>query len=123
MFAKKTNKDRQYRGGGPRPDLNKVKRAEAKERQEGYNNLSAEEKIAKLDRKFGVGLGAAKERAKIASPVSVVKAETKSKPREIVAVDEPKIVVENKKMKAKDRRKAEQGKGSPSVSFEVKDEE
>lgn len=41
------------------------KRKEAQERQEKYNNLSIKEKIAKLDKKFGKGIGAKKERAKL----------------------------------------------------------
>lgn len=38
---------------------------EAITRQEEYNKLTTEQKIAKLDEKFGKGLGAKKERAKL----------------------------------------------------------
>ena len=36
-------------------------------RQSVHNNLSTEQKIAKLDKKFGAGIGAKKERAKLKS--------------------------------------------------------
>ncbi len=39
-----------------------VKRKEAEERQENYNKLTATQKIAKLDKKLGKGIGAKKER-------------------------------------------------------------
>ena len=42
-----------------------IKRKEAESRQEVYGNLSAKEKIAKLDKKFGKGLGAKKERIRL----------------------------------------------------------
>lgn len=41
------------------------KRKEAQERQENYIKLSVEEKIIKLDKKLGKGIGAEKERAKL----------------------------------------------------------
>lgn len=41
------------------------KRQEAEERQKYYDGLSVTEKIANLDKKFGKGQGAKKERAKL----------------------------------------------------------
>jgi hypothetical protein len=41
------------------------RKASAKERQLEYNRLTIQERIARLDKKFGKGLGAAKERAKL----------------------------------------------------------
>ena len=56
------------------------RQAEAKERQEGYASLTKEQKIGMLDRRFGEGKGAVKERAKIESASTKVAApEKKSK--------------------------------------------
>lgn len=41
------------------------KKTEAAERQAEYDKLTPEEKIAKLDKKFGNGKGANKERARL----------------------------------------------------------
>lgn len=43
-----------------------TKKEEAQERQAYYDSLSATEKIKRLNEKFGPGLGAKKERAKLA---------------------------------------------------------
>ena len=51
--------------GQKMPKTIEQKRNEAKERQEKYNNLSIKERIAKLDKKFGKGIGAKKERTKL----------------------------------------------------------
>jgi hypothetical protein len=84
---------------GPRPDLTDLKRSEAKDRQAAYDALSLDEKIAKLDFKFGKGIGAVKERAKLANT-------SKSPVKAAVAPDETNIVSDApKRMKAKDRRK------------------
>ncbi len=53
-----------------KPRLYKKKRKEqrqeeAQERQATYDKLSPEQKTAKLDQKFGKGLGAKKQRAKL----------------------------------------------------------
>ena len=41
------------------------KQNQAKERQEKYNKLSLEGKLNQLDRKFGVSVGAKKQRARL----------------------------------------------------------
>lgn len=43
------------------------KQKAAKARQEACSKLTKEQRIQKLDEKFGVGLGAKKERAKLAA--------------------------------------------------------
>ena len=43
----------------------KQKQSEAQERQEKHNNLSIKEKIDKLDKRLGAGIGAKKEREKL----------------------------------------------------------
>jgi hypothetical protein len=65
----KMNNERKFPGvggAGSRPDNVKHKVAEAAERQEAYDKLSVKEKIEKLDQQFGVGVGAKKQRAKLA---------------------------------------------------------
>lgn len=42
-----------------------IKRAEAQERQSLHSSLSKEEKLQKLNRKLGKGVGAKKERSKL----------------------------------------------------------
>jgi hypothetical protein len=42
-----------------------IKCREAETRQEAYNKLTTTQKIAKLDKKLGKGIGAKKERAKL----------------------------------------------------------
>jgi hypothetical protein len=48
-----------------RAERKKVRREEAKERQEKHDSLSIVRRIYKLDVKFGFGVGAKKERAKL----------------------------------------------------------
>lgn len=42
-----------------------VRRIEAKSRQDYYNTLSPKQRLEALDRKFGTGMGALRERARI----------------------------------------------------------
>lgn len=51
------------------------RRSEAAARQKKYNLASVEDKLAKLDRLFGVGLGAARERKKLAKELELRDAE------------------------------------------------
>ena len=65
--GRRTN-NRRYPGiKGRRPDQAKFRRDEAKERQEAFSKLSNEDKLALLDRRLGVGLGAKKQRARLAN--------------------------------------------------------
>lgn len=41
------------------------RQSEAKERQEAYNKLSTSEKLAQLDKAFGKGKGATRQRARL----------------------------------------------------------
>lgn len=45
------------------------RREEAKVRQEAYDKLTTQQKIERLDRELGVGVGAVKQRAKLAKLV------------------------------------------------------
>jgi len=56
------------------PVKNKQKRqAEAAERNEKYSNLTTAEKIARLDKTLGKGVGATKQRAKLAKQLEAEK--------------------------------------------------
>lgn len=57
---------RKYSGGGRRPDNTKHKQEEAIERQAAYAALSTQQKIDLLDRRLGVGVGAVKQRTRLA---------------------------------------------------------
>ena len=48
-----------------RHDRKADRQAEAKERQEAYNKLTPKQKLDKLDKKLGEGVGAKKQRAKL----------------------------------------------------------
>lgn len=68
---KRTNNNRRYTGTSQhRPDNLKFRREEAIERQAAYDKLSNTEKIAMLDRKFGVGAGAKKQRARLQNAIT-----------------------------------------------------
>ena len=73
--GKRTN-HRQFPGvKGRRPDNKKHKQAEAIERQEFFAGLSTEKKIALLDSRLGVGIGAKKQRARLALQLTPKKEE------------------------------------------------
>ena len=57
---------RKFVGGGSRPDRNRRKREEATIRNVAWAELSPERQLAALDAKFGTGLGATKQRARLA---------------------------------------------------------
>ena len=72
-FIKGNNKDnahRRFAGGGPRPDRNEDKRAEARERDAAWSALSPEQQLANLDSRLGKGKGAKRQRARIAKVIS-----------------------------------------------------
>jgi hypothetical protein len=62
----KQNKARRHVGGGARPDNTVAKRAEATERNEAWASMSAQKQLAELDRRLGKGVGARKQRARLA---------------------------------------------------------
>lgn len=107
------NNDRRYPGESNRcrPDGASMRRREAEERQEAYNKLSAQEKIDRLNMKFGDGVGAKKERARLQkSPVQATvlakdaKGLSDDAMREIEAMND---AMGKRKAKAKDRRSKE----------------
>lgn len=51
---------------GKRPDNKKARQVEAEIRIEARSHLSDAEQLERLDRRLGVGVGAAKERARLA---------------------------------------------------------
>lgn len=50
-------------------DQKEMKQEQATIRQAEYDAMSTESKIAMLDKKFGIGLGAKKQRTKLATTV------------------------------------------------------
>lgn len=61
----KTLNSRRYTGGGPRPDLTKTKREEAKERKAFWDLLGPKKQIQALNDRLGVNVGAKRQRARI----------------------------------------------------------
>jgi hypothetical protein len=90
---------RKFEGSNVRPDKANLKQVAAAERQAAYDALSLEARVHLLDDKLGKGVGAVKQRAKLASQLRA-RDNTKS----------PKVAVETAKtnQKAKDRRAAQQ---------------
>jgi hypothetical protein len=66
LSSGKQNKARRHVGGGPRPDNNVDKRKEATERNEAWAELSPAKQLAELDRRLGRGVGAVRQRARLA---------------------------------------------------------
>jgi hypothetical protein len=62
----KDNSKRKFKGGGPRPDQSAAKRSEAAERNEAWSVLTAQKQLSELDRRLGKGIGARKQRARLA---------------------------------------------------------
>ena len=81
-----------------------VRREAAIQRAELTANLTPEQKIARIDQRFGKDVGAKKERAKLSK---LIEARTAPKKEEVVVAD-PEVataeVVEKPKKKAKQRR-------------------
>ncbi len=49
-----------------RPDRKEIRKSEAEERQSAYDELTPKEKIANLDKMFGKGNGAKRQRKRLA---------------------------------------------------------
>lgn len=62
----KQNSNRKHVGGGPRPDRSADKRDDAIARNEAWSGLTPQRQIAELDRRLGAGVGAKKQRARLA---------------------------------------------------------
>jgi hypothetical protein len=131
---KKENTSRRYPGEGcqHRPDKAKERQAEAKARQDITDGLTPQQRLERLDMKFGQGQGAKKERARLAVAttkpqvkVTPVAASVKTTPtankfeelelqtlpdeimQEIAALNDEGNNNGKKKLKAKDRRARE----------------
>lgn len=80
-MPKKLNNDRRWPDANHQPCQDaKLRKTEALERQAAYNALSVQEKIALLDRRLGVGVGAVKQRARLAAQL-----EKQNKPKQDAA--------------------------------------
>jgi hypothetical protein len=117
---KRLNNDRKFPDGvGPRPDRSAFKREMAAERQAAYDNLSIEDKLAKLDRDLGPGQGANRQRAKLMAKLesgldpmwkqagfkdeAAYQEYLKTKPKD----EQMKLPAQKHGLKAKDRRNNE----------------
>lgn len=127
MFGNKTNNNRRFPGesNNHRPDKAAERRLDAKERQEKSDSLSVQERLSKLDAKFGNGVGAAKERHRLQKQLNAPSVQNSVKHGSISEIDEilnatlpADIMAEiealneengsKKKLKAKDRRAKKQ---------------
>lgn len=80
-----------------------IKRDEGAVRQAAYDKLSVQEKIARLDRVFGTGLGAVKQRARLTKQLF--------QPKPVPAPEpETTEVVENTAKKSRSKNSAESKK-------------
>jgi len=105
--AKRTNTDRRFTGGGPRPDHRKIQQEEGTERLKHWTGLSPQAQLDALDSRLGKGVGAAKQRARILAKIEDAKkvVEAVGAPTAPVASAEPE-----KRMRAKERRERSQQK-------------
>jgi hypothetical protein len=116
--VKKENNTRRYSGKQP-CHLSKLRITEAEDRKKDYDGLSLEQKIEALDTKLGKGVGAKKQRARLAKAIedrnnpnanlhkgSSVQSffESTGEVKEVEELAQKK----QKHLKAKDRRKQEQ---------------
>ena len=107
-MGKTSNTRKHPDGSGRRPDLSKMKREEALERQAAWANLSPTEKLAALDLRLGKGVGATSQRQRIANQLSSNSVNVEvAKILEDSAMSDEDEFDGKKKLKAKDRRKAE----------------
>lgn len=102
MGVGKRQNNRKYpEANGLRPDNYSFRVKEAGERQAAYDALSTQEKIERLDQKFGKGVGAKKQRAKLELQLAQKSLhKSLNLPAEHIGADKPRL-------KAKDRRAQE----------------
>lgn len=120
-MPKKLNNNRRFPGekSRNRPDKAEKRRTEATDRQLDSNKLSTQQKLDRLDIRFGVGVGAKKERKRLQEALTHTKnknniegLEHKVLPDDIMQEIETMNESGNKKkLKAKDRRAQEQKYG------------
>lgn len=106
----KDNSGRKFSGDGARPDNNEIKRQEAKERDAAWQKLSPKEQLEALDRRLGKDVGATRQRARLAMLIEKAKHQPKPVAKGAEPVGQMITPEEAGRVKAKDRRAAEQGK-------------
>jgi hypothetical protein len=104
--GKKDNSKRRFHGGGPRPDLNELKRKEAMERQEAWSKLTPEQQLKALDSRPGESK---RQRARLQLLIEKRKHQPKPEPKGAAPVGQL-IEKGSENIKAKERRAAEQAK-------------
>lgn len=66
-MPQRTNYNRKHSGRSARPDHYAIHKQEADERLAAWTALSPKEQLQSLDRRLGKGVGAVKQRARIAA--------------------------------------------------------
>src|SRR5271157_4408503 len=93
--SKRENNLRKYTGGGPRPDLSKVKKEEAETRQAEYSALTIEQKLEALKmNQARCGGASKKQHAKL---MDLIEKKNVPSPVAEVSVPEKENVLDEKK--------------------------
>lgn len=100
----KADNVRKHTGGGPRPDFTGLKRKEAAERLRSWTKLTPEAQLKALDRRPGESK---RQRARLAALIEKRKHQPKQEPK---APATAAVTEEGGRIKAKERRAAEQAK-------------
>lgn len=95
---------------GQRPDLHATRVMEAKERQVVWSALTPLEQLATLDRRLGNGVGAKKQRSRLRLKVAQSASRSELVKNEMVVDAVAQQPAKRMKIKAKDRRAADQKK-------------
>lgn len=106
----KTNNERRFEGGGPRPDNNEIKRKEAILRQNEWEKLSPEQQLKALDSRPGESK---RQRERLTTLIEKKKHQPKPAPKGAEPVGQMITKEEVGNIKAKERRAAEQAKRPP----------
>ena len=80
-----------------------VKREESKKRQEEYDKLTLQQKIEKLDKKFGVGQGAKRQRERLQKQIE--NEQNKQETEKIKKQEKEEKSIKEKKIRKKKKEK------------------
>jgi hypothetical protein len=107
--TRKVNNRRYPNAKTPRPDNYAMRKSEAEERRAVWEALSTKDKIACLDRRLGIGIGAVKQRARLQRELEKIAA-----PPQVASVEATQVEINTERrpqrVKAKERRNFERSK-------------